>query len=178
MSPLPTAGVTEPTPKPSIGAPTGEPTPKPSSPPGLPLKFELSADYETPQSMGYYPWSFLAEPFRDTTLSPVHRVKDAKYAWTVTLPAAGSVKESEVLYDAHYAHTLTMVFTHAGHFYNVKLDEWSASHGHRYEKAAVICKVRRRPCRKAPRPVVTSEPRVRSSSGIASRAVRQWVALG
>ena len=147
-SPVPAPTGVAPTPAPSNKEPTGTPTPKPSSPPGLPLLFEFASEYPAPQSMGYYPWQHLVEPFRETTVRPVHKIQDAKYGWTMTLPAAGSTKEDQMLLNGHYEHEITYTFKEAGKFYNIKLDEWSTSHGHRYYKGAVICKYVRRELRK------------------------------
>ena len=50
-----------------------------------------NAQYPRPRSLGgeQYPWEYHAEPYRQTTLSPLHAVEgdyaDANYTWTIVL---------------------------------------------------------------------------------------------
>ena len=89
----------------------------------------------------------MVEPFRETTLQPIHRVKDAEYTWSLELPAMEG-QDGEMIVKGVKGETLVHSFSFAGRFYNLHLVELSNSHGERWLKEEIICKYVRRELRK------------------------------
>ena len=149
----PTPLTPPPTPTPTV---TAAPSYVPTISPDLPLKFEVVGEYPAPQSMGYYPWDFLVEPFRPSVLRPLHGVSDGAYRWTVLIPPIDGCTnplndtncDPVTVMRGKPAMHVTLRPKHAGRFYDVELHEQSPSHGRRVARGAIACKYVRRELRK------------------------------
>mmetsp|Transcript_13049 Transcript_13049/g.16736 ORF Transcript_13049/g.16736 Transcript_13049/m.16736 type:complete len:694 (+) Transcript_13049:149-2230(+) len=109
-----------------------------------PLRLKVSNEYGSVQSLEYYKWNHLAEPYKTSTLRINSPLSDTKYTWTIF-----ENDDSSLLLDYSekndQASEISAIFTRPGKLYTVKVvEEGGANRSFEFE---VICKYVRREIR-------------------------------
>mmetsp|Transcript_25034 Transcript_25034/g.31236 ORF Transcript_25034/g.31236 Transcript_25034/m.31236 type:complete len:694 (-) Transcript_25034:300-2381(-) len=107
------------------------------------LGLEISNEYPTIRSHDLYPWKYLVEPYRVSTLRVDSPQEGAVYKWTITLEP--SLTPLEFTVENEQGSVVSAIFTDAGFFYGVKVEEIGGAN--RSFESQVICKYVRREIR-------------------------------
>lgn len=107
----------------------------------------LSVSNEYPplhDSVKMYGWEYIVEPYRDTTLAISTSESSSKYSWVIYLEEDPKVRP-EISHNGQSE--VVVMFTKAGRFYNVEIEETTESGEQKMYKYQVICKYVRREIR-------------------------------
>jgi len=111
------------------------------SPPALSVSNEYPPLHD---SVKMYGWEYIVEPYRDTTLAIRTSESSSKYSWVIYLEEDPKVRP-EISHNGQSE--VVVMFTKAGRFYNVEIEETTESGEQKTYKYQVICKYVRREIR-------------------------------
>lgn len=85
------------------------------------ISLSVSNDYPAPQSLQLYPdWTYLVEPWRNTTLTAINTAPSSAIEWSITYSREHKLHSIDLMGTGS---KVIAIFPHAGQWYNISVHE-------------------------------------------------------